>query len=179
MNSKTSAKMRPSDEAVLERASSLANEAIHIVALQRRRLRSSEPEDDSFVFRYWADLQFFIISLRRLRRTAELANKVQAVSSPLSAALKKFDDSVPALKIMRNVGEHIDDYALDDPKRHHKNINRQSLQVGTWDGTTFEWLDAKLNIDEAHDAAIDLYQAVQKAAKSYPSMESKLDSSQA
>jgi hypothetical protein len=46
------------------------------VALQRRRIRSKEPEDDVFVMRWWADLQFYIVALRRLRRAAELASRV-------------------------------------------------------------------------------------------------------
>lgn len=58
---------------MLERARSLANEATFTVALQRRRVRSKEPEDDAFVVRWWADRQLFIVALRRLRRAAEFA----------------------------------------------------------------------------------------------------------
>ena len=66
----------PSDAAIMERARSLANEAMFTLALQRRRIRSNGPEDDIFVMRWWADLQFLIVALRRLRRTAELAGRV-------------------------------------------------------------------------------------------------------
>jgi hypothetical protein len=47
-----------SGAATVERAHSLATEAIYMVALQRRRLRSAEPEDETLVFRRWADFQF-------------------------------------------------------------------------------------------------------------------------
>lgn len=159
---------KPTDAAVLERAYSLINEALHAVALQRRRVRSSEPEDNDFVSRYWVDLQFLIVALRRLRRAAELASHVPAVKEKLVTALKRFDDDIPGLKTMRNVGEHIDAYALDDDKRHHKNISRKSLQVGSWDGTTYEWLDMKLNVDDALQAAVELYQTVRRVLKDHP-----------
>ena len=155
----------PSDAVIMERARSLANEAMFTVALQRRRVRSSEPEDDVFAMRWWADLQFFIVALRRLRRAAELAGRVAAVKDSLTVALQDFDHALPQLMRMRNVGEHIDDYAVDSPERRHKNVNRQALQVGTWDGTTYEWLGESLNVDLAHDVAQTLFAVVYSAAR--------------
>jgi hypothetical protein len=155
----------PSKAATLERARSLANEAMFTVALQRRRIRSEEPEDGVFVMRWWADLQFLIVALRRLRRAAELASRSQAAKDSMTSALRAFDDALPQLTVMRNVGEHIDDYALDNPKRRHKDVSRQALQVGTWDGTTYQWLGESLNVDIAHDAARTLFVAVSSAAK--------------
>jgi hypothetical protein len=157
MNKQTVRK-RPSDLIILERASSFANEAMFTIDLQRRRLRSKEVEDSAFVFRWWVDLQFFIIALRRLRRSAELACRVPSVTPQVSAALKEFDDSLPALATMRNVGEHIDDYVLE--KGHSKHIDGGMLQVGTWDGSTYEWLGEKMNVDVAHSAALRLYSAL-------------------
>jgi hypothetical protein len=58
-----------------ERAHSLASEAVRMVALQRRRLRSEEQGDQEFVFRRWADFQFLVISLHRLRLAGLLAAK--------------------------------------------------------------------------------------------------------
>lgn len=151
--------------ATLERARSLANEAMFTVALQRRRIRSDEPEDDVFVMRWWADLQFFIVALRRLRRAAELAGRVASVKDRLVLALRTFDDALPHLSVMRNVGEHIDDYAVGNPKRRHKHVDRRSLQAGNWDGVTYQWLGESLNIDVAHDAARQLFSAISIAAK--------------
>ena len=156
---------QPSEAALLERAFSLANEAMFTIALQRRRLRSEEPEDTTFVFRWWADLQFFIVALRRLRRSVELASHVKAANVELSAALEKFDVSLPDLTMMRNVGEHIDDYARNDDRRRYKHVDRRTLHVGTWDGTTYEWLGAKLNIDTAHSYAVELHSAIRATLK--------------
>jgi len=155
----------PSDAVIMERARSFANEAMFTVALQRRRIRSNEPEDNVFVTRWWADLQFFIVALRRLRREAELAGRVTMAKDSMAFALQNFDTALPQLSLLRNVGEHIDDYAVDSPKRRHKDVNRQALQVGSWDGTTYQWLGKSLKIDVAHDAAHTLFAAVSSAAK--------------
>lgn len=149
----------------LERACSLANEAILTIELQRRRLRSNEPEDCSFVFRWWADLQFLIVALRRLRRTSELASSVPSAKAEMNDAIKRFDESLPMLLTMRNVGEHVDDYALDSSRRRHKQVDRKMLQVGTWDGTTYTWLGETLNVDDAHAAAVTLYSSIRRAAQ--------------
>lgn len=161
----------PSDAAILERAFSLVDEAAHTIVLQRRRLGSKEPEDEVFIFRWWADLQFFIVALRRLRRAAEIASRVPKVASELNIAIMKFDKALPMLSTMRNVGEHIDDYALDSPRRRYKHITRHSLQVGTWDGVTFEWLDERLNVDDALLASKELYSAVRSALKNFSGKE--------
>ena len=148
------------DAVIVERARSLANDAMWTIALQRRRLRTIEPEDSTFAFRWWADLQFLIVSLRRLRRAVELAGCATSTRDSITAALKTFDAVLPCLLTLRNVGEHIDDYAVDSPNRRNKQITRKMLQAGTWDGTTFEWLAGRLNVDVAHDAAFKLVLAL-------------------
>jgi hypothetical protein len=167
MDSQTSS-MRPPDAVVLERARSFANEAMWAVALQRRRIRSTEPEDRRFVFRWWVDLQFLIVALRRLRRAAELASRVASAGPSVALALKKFDEALPQLSVMRNVGEHIDDYLLGNSKTRHKQVSRGMLQSGTWDGVTYTWLNESLNVDGAHDAAFQLFSALRTACRSAP-----------
>lgn len=164
----TAAHGKPSDAAILERAFSLVNEAMFTIDLQRRRIRSEEPEDKRFMLRQWADLQFFIIALRRLRRAAELAGRAPSIAGKVAAALKQFDNLLPDLSMMRNVGEHIEDYGVDEPKRRYKHIDRRMLQVGSFDGTIYEWLGVKLNIDEAHAAAHGLYLTIRGILKSFP-----------
>ena len=157
--------MRPSAAVTLERARSLANEAVFTVALQCRRLRTNEPEDDTFVFRWWADLQFLIVALRRLRRAAQIAAGVPGTAVAVKSAIHTFDEALPGLDKMRNIGEHIDEYAVDSHRRRDRSVTRQHLQVGTWDGTTYTWLDCELNIDTALVAAENLFLATRTAAK--------------
>jgi len=156
---------RPSDGAIVERALSLANEAMFTIELQHRRLRSDEPEDRVFFFRRGADFQFLIVALRRLRRAAELASKVDRIAPDVRIALAAFDLDLPMLLTMRNVGEHVDDYAMDAPRRKHKAITRRHLQVGSWDGRTFSWLGMPLNTDTALETARRLMSAMRASAK--------------
>jgi hypothetical protein len=162
---------RPSDGAILERAFSLVNEAMFTVALQVRRLDSTEPEDKEFALRWWVDLQFLIVALRRMERAASLAAKVSAVAEDVGQALRIFRRAIPGLRVMRNVGEHIDAYGVDDPKRHHPEIKRRMLQVGRWDGRTFTWLadasgrEVNLDVIDARTAAEQLFEAVRVAQK--------------
>ncbi|PIP73131.1 MAG: hypothetical protein COW88_02885 [Candidatus Lloydbacteria bacterium CG22_combo_CG10-13_8_21_14_all_47_15] len=158
----------PSDAAVIERSWSLMNESMRAIDLQIRRLRSSEPEDAEFVFRWWVDLQFLIVALRRLRRATELAARVTTAKSVFTDAIAQFDRDLPMLAKMRNVGEHIDDYAVDSKNRRHKDVERFSLQVGSFDGTTYKWLGEDLNIDEAQSVAIRLWEAVRSVVKNLP-----------
>jgi hypothetical protein len=156
---------RPSDAVILERAKSFCSEACSTVALQHRRLRTTEPEDGVFVFRWHADLQFMIVALRRLRRAAELATHVAGVSPDLKVALRAFDDSVPNLAKMRNVGEHVDEYLLGLGRS--KNVARSELQVSMWNGSVFNWQGVDLDIDLALKAAETLFSALAQSIERY------------
>jgi hypothetical protein len=131
---------RPTTKATYERARRLANLAIWSIQLQCRRLESSEPEDTSFVLRRWADFDFLIVALIRLRRAANLAAELQELQSSLRPAVERFDNALPRLKEIRDVAEHIDDYALE--KGRNKSVVRKALEVSTLDaqGPTLEWL---------------------------------------
>jgi len=151
-----------SKDAIVLRARRFCSEACFTVALQRRRLRSAEPEDDSFVFRWWADLQFLIVALRRLRRSAEIAMRIPEFSVEVRAALDEFDKSLPGMTKMRNVGEHVDSYAVNDRKRRVMSVDSGQLQVGVFDGTVYTWLGESLNIDTALVAAEKLCEHIKQ-----------------
>jgi hypothetical protein len=123
-----------------------------------------EPEDDSFLGRWWADLEFLVITLRRLRRAAQIGTHASHARAALVAALSDFDAALPGLAKMRNVGEHIDDYALNSSTRHHRNVKSGQLQVGSWDGTVFTWLGHQLDVDVALAVAEKLFRAIKLAA---------------
>ncbi len=151
--------------AILERAHSLANEAMFTVALQCRRIKTVEPEDETFIFRWWVDFQFLILALCRLRRAVKIAHKVPAITGDVKVALHKFDRALPHLIRLRNVGEHIDEYVVDSESRHDKTVEHKGLQVGNWNGTIYEWLDIQLNVHDALVAAEELYGVLQSASK--------------
>jgi len=161
-----------SDAAILERAKSLSSRAIFTIALQHHRLRTEEPEDNVFIFQFQADLEFLIVALRRLRRAAGLAARVEFVEPALRTAIDDFDKALPNLVKMRNVSEHFDDYTMDGQWRRHRDVQPGQLQVFSWDGTEYEWLDGSFNIDIACVAARRLSLAVGHAfddyVKAYP-----------
>jgi hypothetical protein len=124
-----------------------------------------EPEDGNFVLRRWADFDFLIVALTRLRQAARLAAKVPQLQASLDTALVQFDEALPNLKKMRDVAEHIDDYALDEGRQ--KAVARQSLEVSTMeaDGPTLCWLQARLNARDASQASRALFTAVKEASQ--------------
>ena len=148
-----------SDEAILERSFSYCNEAIKTILLQCRRLQTTEPEDSEFVFRKWTDLRFLILSFDRLEKSLKIARNISSIAAEIDDALERFHHSIPFLKKFRNVGEHIDYYSLD--KGWIKSIDRKQLQVGTWDGVVFSWLDEQLDVVDAKNASIELFKTFQ------------------
>jgi hypothetical protein len=134
------------DTVILERTVRLANVEMKTVALQWRRTRAVEPEDAYFHLRWWADLQFFILSLYRLRTSVRIAHNVSdtKIRHSISEAINEFDKALPNLKTLRDIGEHQNEYAVDNPKRHVKTVDRKQLEVGSWNGTEYEWLGVRL-----------------------------------
>jgi len=150
--------MKPDDTATYERARRLANQALWTIDIQRRRLNSIEPEDEKFIFRTWGDFHFLVVALTRLRRAAVLASKVPSIRPKMLIALRTFDAALPHLKEMRDVAEHIDDYAVDSGK--DRNISRKALEVARCDGETWHWLGFELDASEALLAAATLFGAL-------------------
>jgi hypothetical protein len=102
---------------------------------------------------WWIDLQFFVVALRRLRRAAELAASDEN-PAVIVQAIERFDEALPKLGLLRNVGEHIDEYSREagrDPS-----VRWRQIQVGGWDRSNLEWLGVNLNADEAMATARQL-----------------------
>ncbi len=79
--------MKPTSKATYERARRLANLSLWTIRLQCRRLQSSEPEDNVFAFRVFADFDFLIVALIRLRRAVKLAANIPEFQEEILAAL--------------------------------------------------------------------------------------------
>jgi len=148
---------KPSDAAIVERAIRLANNSVGAVVLQVRRIQSvlpSDPTDDDSSDRIFqvfnADIPFMILALTWVRRAALLAGEVDSCRSHIRTAIASFDGELPALLKMRNVREHIDDYALDAPERGPRRrtqrradgslVGRRLLEVGSFGDYGFRWL---------------------------------------
>jgi hypothetical protein len=150
--------MKPSPEATYERARRLANVLAWTISLQCRRIRSSEPEDDQFLFRQWADYVFLINALSRLRKVAVLASKVPPIKAHIKKAIIEFDQVIPGLATMRNTLEHVDKYALDLGR--NAKISRRALEVGKISDEQLEWLGCILKTKDAMKATALLFKAI-------------------
>lgn len=159
----------PSERELLNRATRLANDNLTAIDLQLRRIRNPDETDDNWPFIVWLDFQFLVISLARIRRAANIAKAVHAVKDYMQGALADFDHNVPDVLVMRNVAEHIDEYAQDLPTRRQrcadgvKLIGRRSLEVGSWNNDHFTWLDFTIKYDEVLAAAVKLYDAIKES----------------
>jgi hypothetical protein len=76
---------------------------------------------------------------------------------------------------MRNVSQHLDDYATDHPTRRRQTkpgttepIGRRLLEVGTWDQNHVNWLGGTLDLRRARAAAELLYAAIHATAVTAP-----------
>ena len=130
------------------------------ISLQYRRIQSAEPEDGNFVFRIWADFDFLIVALIRLRRVVKLAAKIPEINPEITKALGEFDSALPNLKTMRDVAEHIDDYAVDSGWK--EDISRKMLEVSKIKGTELEWLNYKLDAREALKSSEKLFKVLKE-----------------
>lgn len=134
-----SSREKPTQAAIYERALRIANRAAWTVDLQINRLKRDEPEDHNFIARKTADFHFLIITLDKLRKAAKLASTVTSIKNDLDEAIKRFDKKLPALKTMRNVEQHFDQYANDEG--HSKSISRLQLEVWSSNDEGWCWLN--------------------------------------
>ena len=166
-------KRTPTDAQTLGRAARLAGNAIFAVRLQLARLRKSRidptsDEVDDAILRRWADSEFLIIALWRLRTVAQIAASVGAAKEIIGGAITKFDQQLPDLQTMRHVSQHLDDYATDHPRRRQRMpgsavlIGRRLLEVAGLGDEEFQWLRGRLNFADAEAAANALYSAILK-----------------
>ncbi len=162
------------DEAeLIERAKSMATDWMWAVSLQHDRIINPRPQDQAFYpFSPMSinepDIHFLVIALRRLRQAAATIEHAPQQWDPVRREIENFDKRIPWLKRLRDVFEHLEDYAIDSNFRHSP-VSRREIQ--TWSATThsLEWLGYDVNWQEAHLAAEDLYKAVLAASKSFTS----------
>jgi len=154
--------MKPTSAETYERVRRHANMLLWAIDLQCRRLRSSEPEDTAFVFRKFIDFEFLIVLLTRFRRVVKLASNIPEIKSAITLALNEFDSNLPQLKKLRDVAEHIDDYAID--KGRDSSIERKQLEVSCLcegeNDVTLSWLGYEINISDALQASYKLFDVI-------------------
>ncbi len=139
-------------------------------AIPPSRFAADQPDDPGAeVWRQEIDLHFFVAALMRLRRAVECASAVNQLQGSLTDRLTDFDGAVPGARLLRNVGEHFDDYTVG--RGNDKTIKRSQLQVwslGKVDGQlTWRRLGMEVRLPEWHRAATTLYRGFLADAKRY------------
>jgi len=109
-----------------------------------------------------ADLHFLVIALRRLRTTATTLEHAPQLWETVRYTIDAFDARLPWLKRVRDVFEHLEDYAVDSNLRR-SSTSRRELQVWSRHEDGLDWLGYDIDWNEAHVAAKELYAAVKSA----------------
>lgn len=159
------------DAAIIDRAKSMAVDWMWAISLQHGRIVNPRPQDQTFNpfgpgFFSETDVHFLIIALRRLRTVATTLEHVTQHWDSVRLAIDKFDKSLPWLRRIRDVFEHLEDYAVDSTSRR-SSTSRGELQVWSLKENGMDWLGYDVNWKEALQAAMDLYAAVKAASDSF------------
>lgn len=153
--------------AVVERAKSMATDWMWALSLQYDRIVAPRAQDQRFhpfnvQHFHEADVHFFMIALRRLRQVATTIEQAPEQWPPVRRAIDDFDRKLPWLKRLRDVFEHLEDYAVDSNLRHTE-TSRRELQVWSAKENGLEWLSYRIEWREAVHAAEELYVCVKTA----------------
>lgn len=145
-----------------EEARHFANLYTHAADLQIQRMRQLSHEQ--FPLSWFVDFEFLLVSLRKLRRSAELAQRIPSVRDEIRIALSEFDSALPWLADLRNASEHFDEHL--EGKDRGKNLVSSypslfSTLLDIDDGV--EWLGKQVKFHTCLDAAHRLFDAVRTA----------------
>jgi len=145
-----------------DEAHHFANLYVHAVRLQIKRM-SQDPSDE-FPLSWFVDFEFLLISLRKLRRSAQLVQRIPSCESEMKIALNAFDEALPWLADLRNASEHFDEH-LEGKDRDKNLVSSYPSQFSTLLGIEggVEWLGKKVIFDTCLDAAGALFSAVRTA----------------
>ncbi len=154
-------------EAVYEDARMLANFYVHAVAMQISRVRQEVSVSDQFVMRPFVDFEFLLVALVRLRRAACAIRKVPVAREAMQQAIKEYSDRLLALKNLRNITEHYDDYLLEreriykaDQSDPRAKTIRSGLLTKTMSQESIEWMKCSMNLNEIMAAAEALFEEI-------------------
>jgi len=143
--------------AIIEDAKNMANIAVWSVELQLKRLMSGKHEIEEFVMQPVVDFHFLIVALTRLRQAASLMSAV----SDLSKAISDFDASLPNLRTVRNILEHIDEYRVGEGK--NKSVPSSSFQTIEFNDQNITWVGYEINLEHAKSASSELFLEIKES----------------
>ena len=151
-------------KAVYEDARILANIYVHAVAMQISRVRQEVSGSDRFVMRQFVDFEFLLVTLVRLKRAAcAIKKEVPVAREAMQQAIKEYDKRLPALKDLRDITEHYDDYLLKQGRI--SNVDRSKLLTKIMSPESIDWMGYSMNLNESMAAAEALFQEIKAVEK--------------
>jgi len=145
-----------------EEARHFANVYVHSVQLQISRIR--QPPTEEFPLASTVDFEFLLISLRKLRRAAELVQRIPPVQLDMDLAIKRFDSALPYLAVLRNASEHFDEH-LEGRDRGKCLVQNYPSSFSTFLESKggYVWLNKDINFQDCLNASGALFDAVRNA----------------
>jgi hypothetical protein len=101
---------------LLEDSVYFANRAIEALVLQKRRILSYEKINIEGFWEHVADINFFLVAFRRLRRSLSIAAEIPKLEMEVKQILYNLDKDTGNTKVIRDIFEHIDDYIHQSKK---------------------------------------------------------------
>lgn len=158
------------DFILFEKAIRLATTILFSIELQYERMQTNGSKDISIASQIkWIDFQFFIIALNRLEKVACLLKSIHIIKSKIKLAIKEFNKSIPDLKTIRNIIEHLEEYAKGSGNLNKNGeeeiISRHGIENHSILGSKWSWLEYKIDIDISFEASKKLYSTIIECKK--------------
>lgn len=113
-----------------------------------------------------ADVHFLGIALTRLRDIATTLEHASFNMDSIKQAIIVFDSKLPWVKRLRDVFEHLEDYAIDSNLRKTE-TSRRELQVWSRSEEKMSWLGYEIDWNIAYEAAGKLFEAVRSVHRDF------------
>ena len=159
-------------KAVYKDARILANIYVHAVAMQISRVRQEVSDSDLFIMRQFVDLEFLLVTLVRLKRAACAIREVPVAREAMQQVIKEYDRRLPALKNLRDITEHYDDYLLEQgriSKADRSGLLARTIRSGLltkiMSPESIDWMGYSMNLNEIMAAAEALFQEIKAIEK--------------
>lgn len=138
----------------------LANVAVWAVDLQIKRLETNEPEFADFPFQPLVDFHFLVTALTRLQEIAEALKAIEDMEPVMEKAIESFEKEVPGLRDIRNVLEHIGEYARG--AGHDQDVQYGEMFTVVLDSDCIQWLGYELRPRAALSASDTLFHVIKE-----------------
>ena len=121
------------------------------IELQRKRCHSDDPDG----IRQRADLDFFVVAVKRLRAAAEQArDRLPGDRQPMRDAVERFNEAWPRLDEVRDVAEHVSGPGTAAP------LGNWYMRLDIFEGHPDGRPETLVHVEDMQPAIDDLYASI-------------------